>query len=51
MIMSTTHNTRLFHCAECILPYHGLKSLNGKTFEGMEVIGARNLRQAFEAAV
>ena len=35
----------------CILPYHGLKSLNGKTFEGMEVIGARNLRQAFEAAV
>lgn len=35
----------------CILPYHGLKNLAGKTFDGMEIIGARNIRQAFEAAV
>lgn len=35
----------------CILPHHGLKNLAGKTFDGMEIIGARNIRQAFEAAV
>jgi DNA repair protein RadA/Sms len=34
----------------CILPYHGLKGLSGKSFAGIEVIGARNIRQAFEAA-
>ncbi|RKJ40451.1 DNA repair protein RadA [Acutalibacter sp. 1XD8-33] len=34
----------------CILPYHGLKNLAGKTFDGIEVIGAKNIRQAFEAA-
>lgn len=36
--------------SQCILPYHGLKSLAGKTFEGVKVIGAKNIRQAFEAA-
>lgn len=36
--------------SRCILPYHGLKSLAGKKFPGIEVIGARNIRQAFEAA-
>lgn len=35
----------------CILPYHGLKSLSGKNLEGIEVIGARNIRQAFESAI
>ncbi|WP_300685695.1 DNA repair protein RadA [Acutalibacter sp. 1XD8-36] len=35
----------------CILPYHGLKNLTGKTFDGIEVIGAKNIRQAFEAAI
>lgn len=35
----------------CILPYHGLKTLAGKTFDGIEVIGAKNIRQAFEAAI
>ena len=34
----------------CILPYHGLKNLTGKTFDGIEVIGAKNIRQAFETA-
>lgn len=34
----------------CILPYHGLKNLAGKAFDGIEVIGAKNIRQAFEAA-
>lgn len=34
----------------CILPYHGLKGLAGKSFDGIEVIGAKNIRQAFEAA-
>ncbi|ANU52562.1 DNA repair protein RadA [Acutalibacter muris] len=36
--------------ARCILPYHGLKNLAGKTYDGIEVIGAKNIRQAFEAA-
>lgn len=35
----------------CILPYHGLKGLAGKTFDGIQVIGAKNIRQAFEAAI
>ena len=34
----------------CILPYHGLKSVAGKSFEGLEVIGAKNIREAFHAA-
>lgn len=34
----------------CVLPYHGLKNLAGKTFDGIQVIGAKNIRQAFEAA-
>lgn len=37
--------------SRCILPYHGLKTLKGKTFEGIEVIGAKNIRQAFESAI
>ena len=38
-----------FH--RCILPHHGLKILAGKSFEDIEIIGARNIRQAFEAAI
>ncbi len=34
----------------CILPYHGFKSLEQKKFESMELIGARDIRSAFEAA-
>lgn len=34
----------------CILPYHGMKNLAGKTFDGIQVIGAKNIRQAYEAA-
>ena len=34
----------------CVLPYHGLKSLNSARKSGMEIIGAKNLREAFEAA-
>lgn len=34
----------------CILPYHGYKNLNKTAFSGMEIIGAKNIREAFEAA-
>lgn len=34
----------------CILPYHGYKNLSGKTYPGMEITGAKNIREAFEAA-
>lgn len=33
----------------CILPYHSLKNL-GKTASGIEVIGAKNIREAYDAA-
>lgn len=33
----------------CVMPYHGLKSLGSKKFD-MEIIGAKNIREAFEAA-
>ncbi len=35
----------------CILPYHSLKNLSGKAFGNMEIVGAKNIREAFEAAV
>lgn len=44
------HEAERLGFARCILPYHGLKGLAGKKFPGIEVIGARNIRQAFEAA-
>ena len=34
----------------CILPYHGLKGLSVGKFEGLEIIGAKNIREAFQAA-
>lgn len=34
--------------ARCILPYHSLKNLSSR--HGIEVIGAKNIREAFEAA-
>ncbi len=34
----------------CILPYHGLKNVSKSKLEGLEVIGARNIREAFQAA-
>lgn len=34
---------------KCILPYHNMKQLNGK-FDGIELIGVRDVREAFEAS-
>ncbi len=34
----------------CVVPYHGLKNLSASKCEGVEVIGARNIRDAFEAS-
>ncbi len=34
--------------SRCILPHHSMKNLSG--FHGIEVIGAKNIRDAFEAA-
>ena len=34
----------------CVLPKHGIKSLNSPLGKEIELIGARNLREAFEAA-
>lgn len=35
----------------CVLPYHSLKNLSGKSLGAMDVIGTKNIRDAFEAAV
>lgn len=35
----------------CILPQHSIQNLNQKSFGPMEIIGAKDIRQAFEAAV
>lgn len=34
----------------CVLPYHSLKNLGASRAQGMEIIGAKNIREAFEAA-
>ena len=34
----------------CVLPKHGLKAIHSGRWDHMELIGARNLREAFEAA-
>ena len=34
----------------CIIPYHSYKNLNKKILQTIEVIGARDIRRAFEAA-
>ena len=34
----------------CVLPYHNLKSLSVSRKLEMEIVGAKNLREAFEAA-
>lgn len=34
----------------CVLPYHSLKNLGASRTQGMEIIGAKNIRAAFEAA-
>lgn len=35
----------------CILPFHSLKSIDRKRFDGVELIGVRNVREAFDACV
>ena len=35
----------------CVLPYHSVKNMDRKRFDGMELIGVRNVREAFEACV
>ncbi|WP_322173717.1 DNA repair protein RadA [Acutalibacter caecimuris] len=56
-LRSVSHsNQRILEAARmgfsrCILPYHGLKGLADKKFKNIEIIGAKNLRQAFEAAI
>lgn len=34
---------------KCIVPYHNLKKLSSDSFSGIEIVGARNIRQAFES--
>ena len=34
----------------CVIPYHNLKKLSPGSKKGIEVIGVKNIRQAFEAA-
>ena len=35
----------------CVLPYHSLKGIDVKRFNGMELLGVRNVREAFDACV
>lgn len=35
----------------CVLPYHSVKNMDRKRFEGMELLGVRNVREAFEACI
>lgn len=35
----------------CVLPYHSVKNMDRKRFEGMDLLGVRNVREAFEACV
>ncbi|HBN82133.1 MAG TPA: DNA repair protein RadA, partial [Ruminococcaceae bacterium] len=35
---------------KCILPYYSLKQVNSN-FDAIDLIGVRNIREAFEAAV
>lgn len=35
----------------CILPKHGVKTITADSFSGMEIIGVRNIREAFETCV
>lgn len=35
----------------CVLPYHSMKNMDSKRFGGMELLGVRNVREAFEACV
>ncbi len=37
--------------SRCILPKHGLKNLSEKAFDNMEIIGAKNIREAYEASI
>lgn len=34
----------------CVLPYHSLKNISG-TYQGIELVGVRSVREAFEACV
>ena len=34
----------------CVLPYHSMKNLSDKSFQNMEIIGAKTIREAFEGA-
>lgn len=35
----------------CVLPKHGVKNISPENYPDMEIIGARNIREAFEACV
>lgn len=35
----------------CVLPFHSLKGIDLKRFSGMELIGVKNVREAFDACV
>lgn len=35
----------------CVLPYHSIKGIDFKRFDGMELLGVRNVREAFDACV
>lgn len=35
----------------CVLPYHSMKNMDSKRFGSMELLGVRNVREAFEACV
>lgn len=35
----------------CVLPYHGMKGIDSKRFNGVELLGVHNVREAFEACV
>lgn len=35
----------------CVLPFHSLKGIDFKRFSGMELIGVKNVREAFDACV
>lgn len=35
----------------CVLPYHSMKGIDLKRFSGVELIGVRNVREAFDACV
>ena len=37
--------------SRCVIPHYNLKSVSPELFEQIEIIGVRNIRQAFEAMI